>query len=71
MVVLLLVACARCPTFEEMEVTDPDSVGDEGLVAEIEGAVADFQAWTGREGVCVPDREPILVEAGWSRAVRG
>lgn len=37
-----------------MKVTDPDGVADEDLLSEIEGAVADFEAWTGRDGVCVP-----------------
>ncbi|MCB9760189.1 MAG: hypothetical protein H6739_10175 [Alphaproteobacteria bacterium] len=55
---VLLAGCGPpCVRFAEMTVEDPENVaGDlsEGLVA---GAIADFAAWTGREGVCVPSVE--------------
>ena len=51
---LLLAGCA-CPGFAEMEVTDPDDLVSPAFVAEIRRAVDDFAAWTGRNGVCVPE----------------
>lgn len=55
-----------CPTFEETRVTDPDGVATGGMVDAVQGALDQFAAWTGREGVCVsemrivPDDEPDL-----------
>ncbi len=50
MLLALVVACA-CPSFEEMEVRGE---GDAEADARVADALADFAAWTGREGVCVP-----------------
>lgn len=58
MALLLLVACA-CPTFDEMEVVDPEGLSDAAFDAAIAAAIADFAAWTGREGVCVPGVEVV------------
>lgn len=57
MVLLSLLACARCPTFAEMAVEDPDGVATDDMLTEITTAVTDFAAWTGREGACVPSVE--------------
>jgi hypothetical protein len=43
-------ACT-CPRFDEMEVVGDDS----DVVLRVEQALGDFAAWTGREGVCVPE----------------
>lgn len=52
---LMLVGCGDCPTFDEIEVTDPKEVASESVIVGIGEAVADFAAWTGREGVCVSE----------------
>lgn len=67
MALLTLLACARCPTFGEMTVTDPEGVATDDVLAEINQALADFEAWTGRDGVCVPGievQQDIPVESG-------
>lgn len=51
MLLLGLLACG-CPTFAEMEVCGD---ADATFLAEVQGALDDFAAWTGREGVCVPE----------------
>jgi hypothetical protein len=38
-----------------MEVVDVTGTADRALLDEITSAVADFEEWTGRTGVCVPD----------------
>ena len=52
---LLLSGCQgeSCPTFNDLEVTNPDGAAPESIIAEVEAAVDQFAAWTGREGVCV------------------
>ncbi len=53
---LLLVGCsADCPTFEEVEVTDPDGLGAPGVIGRLQAAIDDFAGWSGREGVCVEE----------------
>ncbi len=42
---LLFVACAPCTPFSEMTLDEPEALAP---------IVADFAAWTGRDGVCVP-----------------
>lgn len=46
MLLSLLVACAPCPSFADMTLP-----ADTPALAQV---VADFAAWTGRDGVCVP-----------------
>ncbi len=45
MLALLLTACAPCTPFHAMELDEPEALGP---------IVADFAAWSGRDGVCVP-----------------
>lgn len=52
----LLLACIDCPAFEDLVVT-----GDES--GEIASVVAEFAAWTGRDGVCVPRIDVVEVVA--------
>jgi hypothetical protein len=52
---LSLVACTPCTSFADMALDDPDTLGP---------IVADFAAWTGREGVCVPSVEVVGEIAG-------
>ncbi len=62
MLLSLLAGCG-CPTFADMEVRDPAGLGDAALDEAIVAGIADFAAWTGREGVCVPAvevREDVL-----------
>ena len=49
----LLVGCA-CPQLADAPVEDPDDLAAPGQVAGIRAALADFLAWTGGPGVCVP-----------------
>ncbi|MDP2316598.1 MAG: hypothetical protein Q8P41_27135 [Pseudomonadota bacterium] len=55
MLLSLLAACTPCPTFAETVTTDPDGVGDAAVYEGIAQGIADFAAWTGRAGVCVPE----------------
>ncbi|MES2645156.1 MAG: hypothetical protein V4850_37055 [Myxococcota bacterium] len=50
MLLSLLAACT-CPPFSDMDVT---GAGTPDLHANVAQAIADFAAWTGRDGVCVP-----------------
>ncbi len=59
---LLLLACAECPRFEEMEVTDPDGLDTDGRSAVVAAAIDYFARWTGREGVCVPEARIVSTE---------
>jgi len=44
-----------CPSFDEMDVIDPDGLaGDEAIGAMWDG-IDRFARWTGRDGVCVPE----------------
>lgn len=54
---LLLLACATpdCPAFEDIAVTDPDGLAEDGEVDRIQAAIDDFARWTGRDGVCVEE----------------
>lgn len=54
---LTLLACSTCPSFEETQITGASAEQR----AEIEAALADMQAWTGLDGVCV--REVRMVGA--------
>lgn len=47
---LLLLACAPCTLFSEMTYDGPPDLAD---------IVADFAAWSGRDGVCVPGVEVV------------
>ncbi len=49
------VAGCTCPSFADMVVTDPDDLADDTFEAEIADGIATFAAWTGRDGVCVPE----------------
>lgn len=64
MILLILLACS-CPSFEEMEVRDPDDLVDETVIGEIRTAISDFAAETGREGVCVPAVDVVERVPGW------
>lgn len=60
MLLLALLAChAECVAFEDMTVFDPDDLAGADMTTEIEAAIMDFAAWTGREGVCVPGVEIV------------
>lgn len=50
----MLLGCAPCPTFGDMTVEDPDDLASDNMLADIDAALSDFAAWTGRDGVCVP-----------------
>lgn len=49
-----LLACT-CPSFDEMEVVAVDTSATDDRLATVQDALADFAAWTGDEGVCVPE----------------
>lgn len=49
----MLVGCG-CPRLDAVQVDDPDALAAPGQVGEVEAALADFLAWTGGTGVCVP-----------------
>ncbi len=50
---LWLLACADCPSFDQIEIEDPWGYLEAGQEEEIWTAIHDFAAWTGRDGVCV------------------
>lgn len=50
----LLAGCA-CPAFADLEVTNPDGIAPAGVAEQVEAAVDQFAAWTGRAGVCVAE----------------
>jgi len=50
-------ASCGCPTYDEIVIVDRDGVATPEQEAEARAAVADFAAWTGREGVCVSEVE--------------
>jgi hypothetical protein len=52
---LLFVACAPCTPFSEMALDEPEALAP---------IVADFAAWTGRDGVCVPAVEVVAAVDG-------
>lgn len=70
MLLALSMGCA-CPTFADMAVEDPDGIAEPAFVAEMEGALADFAAWTAREGVCVPAIEVRARIDTWSEDAVG
>jgi hypothetical protein len=49
----VLAGCA-CPELLDAPVQDPDGIAAPGQVAGMRAAMADFMAWTGGPGVCVP-----------------
>lgn len=51
---LFLAGCG-CPSFDEMTVDDRTDMADFAFIDDIDAALADFAAWTGRDGVCVPE----------------
>lgn len=55
MLLLLLLACAPCPRFEEMTVSDRDGVASATMLADIDQAISDFADATGRDGVCIAE----------------
>lgn len=62
---LALVGCG-CPDFADIEVAADDTVADpDRSIATVEGAIADFAAWTQRAGVCVDHvdiRDEVIVQ---------
>lgn len=52
--VVALLACT-CPSFDEMEVVAMDTSATDDRLATVREALADFAAWTGDYGVCVPE----------------
>jgi hypothetical protein len=59
-----LEGCGGCPPFAELEVTDPEGVATEPMLELVADVLAEFERWTGREGVCVSEvrLEPDLGE---------
>lgn len=57
-------ACGECTPFEEMDVRDRTGDDRDDLVAEVEAAIGDFAAWTGRETVCVPGIDIVHDQGG-------
>lgn len=65
-----LLACS-CPSFDEMEIVGMDTSATDQRLATVRQALADFAAWTGDDGVCVPEirlQEDIAEYAGMDDA---
>ncbi len=61
------VDAVTCATYAELEVTNPDGLAPAEYVAEVEAAIDEFAALTGREGVCVAEARlvpEIVLEDG-------
>lgn len=56
---LLLSGCDHCVPFDDIEVHDPFGTMPEGDRSELQRALDEFSAWTGRDSVCV-DRIDIV-----------
>jgi hypothetical protein len=63
MLLALLAGCG-CPTFADLAVVDPDGIATDDELTLARQAIADFAAWTLRDGVCV-DEVRIIEAIDW------
>lgn len=71
MLLVSLLGCGapgECAAFDAMEATDPEGVGGDEGVAMVASTIADFAAWTGMPGVCVPEVR-LVGEIPWETDV--
>lgn len=54
-ILLICVVGCECKTFSEMKVADPDQLVSGAVLESVQRVLLDFERWSGREGVCVPE----------------